>query len=81
MNHVDYAVSVMGIDNVCFGFDFMDYLSDFENANVSEVPDATKVHLIIEGMEKRGYSKEDIKKISWDNFYNRFKNKLFFKGE
>ncbi|MDD2258698.1 MAG: membrane dipeptidase [Bacilli bacterium] len=81
LNHVDYAVSVMGIDNVCFGFDFMDYLSDFENANVSEVPDATKVHLIIEGMEKRGYSKEDIKKISWDNFYNRFKNKLFFKGE
>ncbi|HHX78875.1 MAG TPA: hypothetical protein GX695_03885 [Acholeplasmataceae bacterium] len=82
LNHLDYVVNIMGIDNVCFGFDFMDYLDgEFENANVLEVPDATKVHLILEGMKKRGYSEEDILKISWDNFYNRYGHKLYFKGE
>ena len=78
LDHVDFAIEVMGIDNVCFGFDFMDYLDDdFENAMVKEVPDATKAHLILEGMKKRGYSKEDIKKVAWDNFYNRYGNKLY----
>lgn len=82
LNHLDYAVNVMGVDNVCFGFDFMDYLSDdYVNANVLEVPDVTKVHLIVEGMKQRGYSEEDIKKVSWDNFYKRYGNKLYFKGE
>ncbi len=82
LNHVDYAIDVMGIDNVCFGFDFMDYLDDeeFTNANILEVPDATKAHLIIDGMKMRGYSDEDIRKISYDNFYNRYSTKLFYKG-
>lgn len=82
LNHLDYAIEVMGIDKVCFGFDFMDYLSDdYTNANVLEVPDATKVNLIIEGMRKRGYNEAEIKKVSWDNFYNKYGNKLYFKGE
>jgi len=78
LDHLDFAIEVMGIDNICFGFDFMDYLDDdFENAMIKEVPDATKAHLIIEGMKKRGYSKEEIKKVAWDNFCNRYSDKLY----
>lgn len=72
LDHVDYAKNIMGIDNLCFGFDFMDYLDEFPNSNISEVSDATKSHLIIEGLRKRGYSEEDIKKICYDNFFNRY---------
>src|SRR5690554_3776752 len=25
LKHLEYAINIMGIDNVCFGFDFMDY--------------------------------------------------------
>ena len=74
LDHVDAAREIMGIDNLCFGFDFMDYLSEFPNCNISDVPDAPHAHLIIEGLRKRGYSESDIKKICYENFYNRYKD-------
>lgn len=76
LDHVDYAKSIMGIDNLCFGFDFMDYQPEFPNSNIYEVSDATKTHRIIDGLRNRGYTEEEIKKICYDNFYNRFKDKI-----
>ena len=35
-----------------------------------------KAYRIIDGMRRRGYSEEDIKKVCYDNFYNRFKDKI-----
>ncbi|MDD3107564.1 MAG: membrane dipeptidase [Bacilli bacterium] len=81
LNHLDRAVDTMGVDHVCYGFDFMDYLSEFPNDNIIDVPDATKAYRIVEGMRKRGYSEEEIEKICWSNFYNRYKNKVVLKGE
>ena len=72
LDHVDHAKSIMGIDNICFGFDFMDYLSEFPNCNISEVSDATMAYKIIDGLRSRKYSEEDIRKICYDNFYNRY---------
>ena len=74
IDHVDYAKNIMGIDNLCFGFDFMDYLSEFPNCNIVDVPDAPHAHLIIEGLRRRGYSETDIKKICYDNFFKRYGN-------
>ncbi len=76
LDHVDYARNIMGIDNLCFGFDFMDYLSEFPNSNIEEVSDATKAYRIIDGLRQRGYSEEDIEKICYLNFYNRYKDKI-----
>ena len=78
LDHLDHAVKFMGIDNICFGFDFMDYLSEFPNSNIVDVPDATKAYRIIDGMRRRGYSEEDIKKVCYDNFYNKFKDKIVY---
>ncbi len=78
LDHVDYAKEIMGIDNLCFGFDFMDYLSEFPNSNIEEVSDATKAYRIIDGLRDRGYTEEEIKKICYNNFYNRFKDKIMF---
>lgn len=76
LDHVDAAREIMGIDNLCFGFDFMDYLSEFPNCNIADVPDAPHAHLIIEGLRKRGYSETDIRKICFDNFYRRYKDMI-----
>jgi membrane dipeptidase len=80
MEHVKYAVNIMGIDNVCFGFDFMDYLSDFPNSNLEEAGNATQVYRIIEALRESGFTEEDIAKICYDNFYSRYKDKIILRG-
>lgn len=79
LDHVKHAIKIMGVDNVCFGFDFMDYLDDFPNSNLEEVNNATLAFRIIEGLEKIGLSREDIDKICYYNFFNRYQDKLYIK--
>lgn len=75
LNHLERAVEIMGVDNVAFGFDFMDYLSD-ENENIDEIPNQTYLGLLLDGMKKRGFTENEIQKICYDNVYQRFKNKM-----
>jgi membrane dipeptidase len=58
-NHIDHAVQVAGIDTVALG-------SDFDGGGTF-LEDATKVPLITEGLEKRGYKEQDIRKILGEN--------------
>ncbi len=81
LEHLKHAISIMGIDHICFGFDFMDYLSDFPNSNLEEVKDATFAYRIIEGMEKIGLSEEEIDKICYRNFYDRYQDKIIMTSE
>lgn len=74
LKHVTHAIDIMGIDNVCFGFDFMDYLSDFPNSNLSEVSNATLAYRIIDGLKQIGLTDCEIDKITYTNFYNRYKD-------
>ena len=80
LKHIKHAIDIMGIDNVCFGFDFMDYLSAFANSNLVDVSDATKTNNIIIGLKKMGLSDDDIDKITWKNFYDRYKHLVVLKG-
>lgn len=80
IEHVKYAVKFMGIDNVCFGFDFMDYLSEFPNSNLEAVNNASLVYVLIEGLEKAGFTSEEINKICYLNFYNRYQDKIVLRG-
>ncbi len=79
LEHVKHALEIMGVDNICFGFDFMDYLDDFPNSNLECVNNATLSYRIIEGLESIGLSREDINKICYDNFYRRHSDKLYIK--
>lgn len=73
IDHIDEAVKIMDIDHVMFGFDFMDYLDgDFPNSNLPEVNSAPLAYRIIDGLKKRGYSDEDVNKICYSNFMNRY---------
>lgn len=80
IEHVKYAVRVMGIDNVCFGFDFMDYLTEFPNSNLEEVSGAHLVYRITEKLVEAGFNPEEIDKICMQNFYRRFKDKIVLRG-
>ena len=81
LKHIEHAIDIMGIDNVCFGFDFMDYLSAFANSNLVDVSDASKTNNIIIGLKKIGLSDTDIDKITWGNFYNRYQHLVVLKGK
>lgn len=72
MKHVKHIIDIMGVDNVCFGFDFMDYLNEFPNCNLVDIPDATFAFRAIDGLKSLGLSDEDIDKICYNNFYNRY---------
>jgi len=77
-NHLDYLVELVGIDHVGFGFDFFDYLEedsmesfveDKKTLSAKGIETIVKVPELIDILYNRGYSKEDIDKISYRNFY------------
>lgn len=76
-NHLDHMVEIAGIEHVSFGFDFFHYLkTDTIDSFVEDVNIGTKGFETIEKIPdfidilySRGYTKEDIEKISYKNYY------------
>ncbi|RDY24649.1 membrane dipeptidase [Romboutsia maritimum] len=75
VNHIDHLVDLIGIDSVCFGFDYCDYMEDELKDNIYEreevtrgLEDASKTQNIITELKNRGYKDGDIKKLSNENF-------------
>jgi len=62
IDHIDHAVSIVGVDHVGLG-------SDFDGINVTPVglEDVTKLPVITEELVKRGYSKDAIRNILGGN--------------
>lgn len=81
VNHLDHMVEIMGVDHVCFGFDFFDFLENDTTDDFVEgdtigtlgFENAYETQSLIDEMIKRGYSKEDIEKISYKNFHRIIK--------
>jgi membrane dipeptidase len=59
LDHVDHVASLVGIDTVGLG-------SDFDGGGTL-LKDATEVPRIVEGLIRRGYSENDIRKILGEN--------------
>jgi len=72
LNHLEAAIDIMDIDHIMFGFDFMDYLSEFPNANLIDLPDASQTNNLLSKMRERGYQETEIEKICYRNFYQRY---------
>jgi len=78
INHLEHMVDLIGIDSVALGFDFFDYLEgDTTNSFTTDAYKGTiglenisKGNNLILKLEERGFSKEDIEKISYKNFLN-----------
>lgn len=74
VKHIKHTVDIMGIDNVCLGFDFMDYFDPNVVSNLADMPNAMYAHKLIDVLLDNGFNDEEIQKITYDNFYNRFKH-------
>ncbi len=80
LDHLDYLVDMVGIDHVFFGFDFTDYLSPDvlsspPNPAYAELPYFTRTQQVpdfIAAVKKRGYTHDDLQKISYLNIEKLF---------
>ena len=78
INHIEHIVDLIGIDHVAFGFDFFEYLEEDKSKSFIEDPyrgtpgieDISQAPNLIRKLQDRGFSKEDIEKISYRNFLN-----------
>ncbi len=76
VDHIEYMVNLAGIDHVGLGFDFVDYLDEdamgtFATGGLKYTKDlenCTKAQGIVEELENRGFSADDIHKICYGNF-------------
>ncbi len=69
LDHIDHVVSVAGTEHVGFGSDFdgVGYLPD-------GMEDCSDVTDIIEELENRGYTEEEVKRIAGGNFMRVFRD-------
>jgi membrane dipeptidase len=78
ISHIEHIVDLIGIDHVAFGFDFFEYLEEDKSKSFIEDPyrgtpgieDISQAPNLIRKLQDRGFSKEDIEKISYRNFLN-----------
>lgn len=79
INHIIYIAELVGIEHVGFGFDFVDYLQNYDLGNdmsnmTKGLENTTKIPDLLNEMIKRGFSTKDIQKIAFENFYNFLSN-------
>lgn len=75
VDQIEYIIEFMGIDNVMFGFDMMNFLDDFDNSNLDDLQSHADVLKVIEELQMRKFSQEDIEKICFKN-YLRLKERV-----
>ena len=76
IRHIDYIVSLVGIDHIGLGFDFCDYFDsdptstepDQKIVFTKEMESCEKIPRLIELLYKQGYTESDIEKIAYKNF-------------
>lgn len=73
VDHLDYMVSLVGVEHVGLGFDFCEYLyADDSKMNPQGLKDASEAYKVLDLLKKRGYSQEEIEAIAYGNFKRIF---------
>ncbi len=67
LRHIRYVKKKIGVEHIALGSDF-----DGIDSNI-ELSNASKIHLIIQALEKGGFSSEEIEKITHKNALRVFK--------
>ena len=65
---------------MCIGFDFMDYFDDSVGKNIDELETAESSYKLIEALYNASFTSEEIAKITYENFYRRFKRQIYYGG-
>lgn len=75
-DHMAHIAELIGVEHLGFGFDFMgyfgqdlkDWVADEEFRNTTGLESIQQAPNLIRELEIRGFTPEDIEKISWENF-------------
>ena len=75
VDHIEYIAKFIGIDHVMLGLDMMDYLDDFNdhNSNLDDLATHAQAMNVIDEMRNRGFSEEEIKMVTSENYKNLLK--------
>ena len=82
VNHIDYMADLVGVEHICCGFDFSGFidqdclsafLEDTSNPNVLGLKEFQDTPNLINELQKRGYTKDEIDNISYKNAFRVIK--------
>lgn len=76
VNHIEHIADLIGIDKIAFGFDFFEYIEgDTSNTFIDDpyigtkgIEDISKSNNLVEKLKSRGFTTDDIEKLSYKNF-------------
>jgi len=74
--HALHIKNLVGIDHLCIGFDYMDFLEGFQRNGI-DLNDASQSQNLVKAMAEIGFSQDDLKKVCWENletFLNKHLN-------
>lgn len=76
VDHIDYFKKLIGIEHVALGFDYCNFLhanpseaikGDFEEKKVEGITYVKDAYKVLDELQRRGYTEEEIEKISQGN--------------
>lgn len=73
--HALYIKNLVGIDHLCIGFDYMDFLSGYQR-NGLDLNDASESQNFVLALNEAGFSPEELEKICWGNITSFLKKQL-----
>jgi len=84
VKHIVYMAEKIGVEHIGFGFDFFEFMSvesmrsysEQETSYIVGLEDCSKVPNLLAKMKKAGFSDEEIKAISYQNFHRLIQNVL-----
>ena len=63
-----YLGNRVGIDHVMLGLDMMDFLSDYDNANLDDLRSHADAYKIGQQLQNRGFTQREIEMICSKNY-------------
>ena len=68
IDQIIYLGNFVGIDHVMLGLDMMDFLSDYDNANLDDLRSHADAYKIGQQLQKRGFAQGEIEMICSKNY-------------
>lgn len=74
IDQIIYLGNHLGIDHVMFGLDMMDYLSEYDNANLDDLQTHADAYRLPIKLKERGFSSSEIEMICYKNYLKAISN-------
>jgi membrane dipeptidase len=73
--HAMYIKNLVGIDHLCIGFDYMDFLEGYQRNGI-DLNDASQSQNLVKAFEETGFTQDEIKTVCWENLETFLVNNL-----